>query len=111
VAGGEIGGLSHIQHERRGAIERGPIGQRHVATQHVLGEHAGEVDRVFGGAELRRVAELGFGEIVHGPVELDGRRDDVDALLHALESDRLRPEEAAVGDREQELEVIGRAPG
>ena len=39
--------------------------ERHVAAQRVGRHHAGDVDGVLGRAELRRVAELGLGEIVH----------------------------------------------
>ena len=61
-------------------------------------EHAGEVNRIFRRAELRRVAQLSFGELVHCAIELNRGRDDVDAFFHAFKPDRLRAEDAAVGD-------------
>ncbi len=44
------------------------MSKRHVATKHVGGNHTRKVDRIFGASELRRVAQLGFFEIVDGRV-------------------------------------------
>jgi hypothetical protein len=59
--------------------------QRHVAVQHVLGQHASEIDGILRRAELRGITQLGFGEIVYGAAKLNRSRDDVDALLYAFQ--------------------------
>ena len=92
--------------------EAPPVRERHVAVEVVDGDHAGQVHGILGGAELRRVAELGLREVAHRSAHLDRRGDHVDALLDALEPDRLRAEDAARPATEKSsLRWIGRAPG
>ena len=66
VPASELVGLTHVDQQGIGAIELQPVGHGHVAVQHVLGQHPGKVDGVFRRAELRGIAQLGLGQIVHG---------------------------------------------
>src|SRR5262249_62301407 len=49
--------------------------------------------------------QLGLGQIMHGALQLNHRRDDIDALVHAFRSNRLRTKDAAVRHRKQELDM------
>jgi hypothetical protein len=82
-------GLAHVDQQRICAVELPPVGHRHIAIQHVLGQHTREVDGVFRRTKLRGITQLGFGQIVDGAAKLNRGRDDIDALLHAFQSDRL----------------------
>ena len=63
--------------------------------RHIGSHHAGEVDRILGAAELRRVAKLGFFEVVDRRAHLDGHGQGADALVHrrSVLAERLRAEE------------------
>ena len=80
--------------------------ERHVAAQDVGGDHPGEVDRVLRAAELRRVAELGFLEVVDRRAHLDGHGQGADPLVHRrpVLAERLRAEETSVGLAEDDLQ-------
>jgi len=62
----------------------------HVAPQHVGGHHPDEIDRILGAAELRRVAELGFLQIVDRRAHLERHRQRADPLVDAVDAERLR---------------------
>ncbi len=83
-----------------------PVGERHVAVQDVGGDHPCEVDRVLGASELRRVAQLGFLEVVDGRAHLDRDGQRADALVHgrSVLAERLRAEHAPVRFAEDELQ-------
>ena len=79
--------------------------ERHVAAQDIGGDHPGEVDRILGAAELGRVAQLGFFEVVDRRAHLDGHGQGADPLVHrrTVLAERLRAEDFAVGFAEDDL--------
>ena len=85
---------------------RVPVHERHVAAQDVGGDHAGEVDRILGAAELRRVAELRLLEVVDRRAHLEGHGQRADPLVHrrAVLAERLRAEQRAVRLAEDHLQ-------
>jgi len=56
VAAGELVRLAHVDQQRVAVLQPLPLGNRHVAVQHVLREHARQVDRILCGTELWGVA-------------------------------------------------------
>ena len=60
------------------AVHRAPVADGHVSADDVRRHHAGEVDRILGATELRRVAKLGFFEVIDRRTHLDrhGQRAD-----------------------------------
>ena len=85
--------------------------ERHVAGEHVLRGHAGEVDRVFGGSEGRGVGEFQFGQVVHGHAGLERGGQHVDAFVHAVAADGLRAEQSAGVGREEDFQRDGFGAG
>ena len=83
-----------------GADGQGRLRAAEGLAADILGQHPGEVNRIFRRTKLGGIAQLGFGEIVHGAAKLNRGRDDIDTLLHAFQSYRLRTEDAAVRYRE-----------
>ena len=98
---GELDLLAYVEQE---AVVGGvPVGQRHVAAKDAGCDHPGEVDRILGAAERRRVAELDLLEVVHGRAQLDRQGELADPLVDTVLADRLCSEHASVGLAEQDL--------
>ena len=93
--------LAHVEQERRFGVI--PVGERHVIVQNIRGDHPGEVDRVLGAAELRRVAELRFLEVVDGRTHLDRHCQRAYALVHrrSVLAERLGAKEAFTEGRDE----------
>jgi hypothetical protein len=105
----ELGLLPHIENEP--TADGVPMAYRHVATQDPAGHHAGEIDRVLRAPERWGVAEFGLLEVVNGGPKLDRQGKVIDTLVHAVLSDRLRPEHPTVGLAEQDLHGDRLGPG
>ena len=80
------------------------MAERHVAPKDIGGNHAREVDGILRASEGRRVAELGFFQVVHGRAHLDRHGKGIDPLLNAIQAQRLRPEETSVGFPENDFQ-------
>ncbi len=89
--------------EQEGGISPIPMGQGHVAAQNVGRDHPREVDGRFGTAELRRVAQLGFFQVIDRSTQLDGHGESIDPLVYPILPHRLRSQKAAVGLPENHL--------
>ena len=100
----ELDRLAHVEEER--AVGLAPVGERHVAAQDVTRDHSREVDRVLRASELGGVAHLDLFEIVDARAHLDGDRQGADPLVHrrSVLAQALRPEDAAVGFPEEDLQ-------
>jgi hypothetical protein len=86
----------NVEQDRALAAEVVPTRERHQAVEMIHGDHAGQVDGILGGAELRRIAELRLREIANRGVHLDRGRDDVDPFVHPFQADGLRPQDSAM---------------
>ncbi len=78
--------------------------ERHVAPKDIGGDHPREVDGILRASERRRVAELGFFQVVHRRAHLDRHGKGIDPLLNAILAERLRPEETSVGFPENDFQ-------
>ena len=105
TAGLELSGLPDIQEERIGSVQFRPRCEINVAVDHVGGNHAGEIYRVFGGTVLWGVAEFRLFEVEHRRPHLNRCRDDIDATLHAFFADRLGTQDEAIRPAEHQLQV------
>ena len=105
---GELSGLADVQKERMGVV---PVGHRHVAAEDIRGDHARKVDGRLRAAELRRVGELRFLQVVDGGPELEGDGDRVDPLVDAVEPNGLRTEEPPSDLRNRIFMARYSAPG
>ena len=62
----EILGVSDVQELESIPFKSFPGGRLHFAAQNVGGDHAGEIDRIFGRAILRRITQFGLLQIEDG---------------------------------------------
>ncbi len=88
-----------------------PVAHRHVPAQHTGGDHPGEVDRVLGAPERRRVAQLGLLEVVHRGAQLDRQGDVADPLVDAVLPTACAPSSRPSDVRKITFMAIGVAPG
>ena len=79
------------------------MADRHVAAEHAGRDHAGKVYRVLRAAELGRVAQLGFLQVIDRGSHLEQAGQGADALVDAVLAQRLGAEQAAIGLAKQHL--------
>ncbi len=79
------------------------MAERHVAAQDIGRHHPGEVDRVLGAAERRRVAKLGLFQVVNGAAHLDRHGEGIDPLGNTVLAQHLRAEQAPIGFAEDDF--------
>ncbi len=91
---GDFSRFAHI--EKKAGLGAIPVDEGHVAAHRVGGHHSSEVHGIFGASELRRIAQLGFFEVVNGRAHLQGHRQCADALVDIVLAESLRPKEAPV---------------
>ncbi len=100
----ELARLADIQNQSLGSHGVLPMSHRRVTPHDVGGDHAGDVDRVFGGAELGSVAQLGLLQIEDGEASLDGHGDHIYPFLNSFLADGLGAQNPAVFDGEDQLD-------
>jgi len=96
--------VAHIQHQGRRAFQIFPMDDAGIAAKDVGRDHAGHVDRVFGGTELGRIAKLRLLQVEHRSALLDRHRDDVDAPGDAFPADGLGAHDPAVVSSKDQLD-------
>ena len=75
-----------------------------VPAEDVGGDHAGEVDRILGRIEGRRVGQFQIRQVLHRQARAQRHGQRVDALVHTLVADHLGTQDVSVRG-EQKLEV------
>ena len=81
-----------------------------ISPQHIGGDHSGDIDRIFGRTELRRITQLRFFQIKDCCLFLDSHGNDIDALFNAFFSNRLGTYHPAVLSAENEFQTNRTCP-
>ena len=98
---------AHIQ-DRHVLGEGVRASQDELASQHVVGDHAGLVDRVLGLAVGRRVGEVQVDKVRGAQARSHGGGNDVDAAVHAVGAHGLRAQNLpASADVHEDVHGLG----
>ena len=96
VPGRVLAGRAYVQ-DRHVLTEGVGAGEDEFAGHHVVCDHAGLVDGVFGLAVGRRVGEVQVDEVSGAQAGPHGGRDDVDAAVYAVGAHGLRAQDLPAG--------------
>ena len=101
--------IADVQQDRLFPVQAGslrPIGLGHLPVHDVARHVTGHVHGILGRGIRRGIGEFQTGQVVDGGAEAQGRRQDVDPLVHAVVTHRLSPQKLAVRG-EQHLQGQG----
>ena len=107
VSGSVLARRTHV--EDRHVLGQGVwAGEDKLAGQHIVGDHAGLVDGVFGLAVGRRVGQVQVNQVRGAQARSHGGCDDVDAAVHAVGAHGLRAQNLpASADVHEDVHGLG----